>query len=147
MHADRQSRLQMRRPLLDQSHSAIAQSFLRSLITFPGIAKLHQPKLSDLFHYVIYLFGILKNRISISLTSIPGPSQIPDSWNWLFFFDGERLRSPELERTEAGEESNYRAWRSRSLSICKTYRAGKMRQIINPASGGALRDSGPRAMA
>jgi hypothetical protein len=49
----------MRRPLLDQSHGAIAQSFLRSLIKFPGIAKLHQPNLSDLFHYVIYLFGIL----------------------------------------------------------------------------------------
>ena len=49
----------MRRALLDKKHSALAKSFLRPLIQFAGIAKLHSYRLSDVLHDVICLLGIL----------------------------------------------------------------------------------------
>ncbi len=45
------------------------------------------------------------NRISISLASIPGPSQIPDSWIWLFFFLVRGCARRENLRTEAGRKA------------------------------------------
>ena len=55
MHSDSQRRLHVRRALLDKKHSALAKSFLRPLIQFAGIAKLHSCRLSELLRYVICL--------------------------------------------------------------------------------------------
>jgi hypothetical protein len=59
MHSHRQRRRQVCRALLNKKNRSMAQSFLRLLIQFAGIAKMHLGKLSQRIRYVICLFRIL----------------------------------------------------------------------------------------
>ena len=77
MHPNRLRRLHVRRALLNKKHSALAKSFLRPLIQFAGIAKLHSYRLSDVLHDVICLLGILVACCLRGL-GVAAPSQTGD---------------------------------------------------------------------
>jgi hypothetical protein len=100
MHTYRQRRFHVCRTLLNKKDCSMAQSFLRLLIQFTGIAKLHSGNLSRRIRFVI-IKDIIFSKMRLVHIRLAGPGVYgaPLAWHRRWAMLGTNF---ELRRTAIG---------------------------------------------